>query len=79
MNHSQPLLPEQMQNFDTIKRAARNDDLALVQCTDAQTGQFVAAVCVVNRNPDGSMEFIPVARMLNDPFKELVPPIVRPS
>jgi hypothetical protein len=61
-------------NFKTLSKAFENDDVALMECTDVNTGEAVAVICMVNRM-DGDIAFVPVARMFNgNPYEELVPP-----
>lgn len=72
---SPALAPGHTANFNNLLRAARNRDLALVSCTDAKTGEPVAAICMVNIDPDGTVDMVPVARMFNtNPYEELLPP-----
>jgi len=62
-------------NFDTLVLAAKNDDLALMECTDAVTGEVVMAVCVVIELKSGETDFMPVAKLFNgSPYDELIPP-----
>lgn len=62
-------------NFTNLLRAARAKDLALMQCTDAKTGEPVATICMVNRDAEGNVEFAPVAKLFNtNPYEELLPP-----
>lgn len=62
-------------NFQTILDAAEVDQLALVECTDAATGELVPTVCAVNFR-DGEYEFVPLARLFtSDPYETLIPPI----
>lgn len=70
-----PLAPGHVNNFNLLLDAARNKDLALIQCTDAVTGASVATVCCVNHFDDGSVEFAPIAKLFNNnPYEELKPP-----
>jgi hypothetical protein len=63
-------------NFETLKKAADNGDLALMECVDAKTGKPVIAVCAVNRVGD-EFEFVPMAKMFDgNPYDELVPPML---
>lgn len=63
-------------NFETLKRAAANGHLALVECTDKKTGATVIAVCAIGR--DGSDYTVhPFARMFDgNPYDELNPPTI---
>ena len=62
-------------NFDTLVLAAKNDDLALMECTDAVTGEVVITICVVIELCTGEVDFMPVAKLFNgNPYEELNPP-----
>ena len=62
-------------NFKTLLAAAHNGDLALVECTDKQTGKTVIAVCAIAEYEDGVTDIIPVAKMFDgSPYDELNPP-----
>lgn len=74
---SPALAPGHVANFNNLLRAARAQDLALVQCTDAKTGDAVATICMVNRDVEGNVEFAPVARLFNtNPYEDLLPPSI---
>ena len=69
------LLPGHVANFETLKRASKNGDLALMECTDAKTGQYTAVICCVQREGNGDYSMVPVARMFDgNPYDELLPP-----
>src|SRR5690348_8856413 len=61
-------------NYNTIVKAAKAGDLALLETQDAVTGQKVAALVAVNF--DGKdFEFVPLARMIEgNPYEQLNPP-----
>ncbi len=62
-------------NFETLKKAFKNDDVILMECTDAVTGKPVIAICAVN-TVNGEYEFSPLAKMFDgNPYEELNPPI----
>ena len=62
-------------NFHTLVRAARNSDLMLLECTDAQTGKPVMVVCAVYKDSEGMINTVPLAKMFDgNPFEELLPP-----
>ena len=62
-------------NFETLRDAALSGRLALLETRDARTGHLVATVVAVNRHPDGDVEFVPLAAMLDaDPYQYLEPP-----
>lgn len=68
-------IPEHIrQNFQTLLNAVENNDVALLECTDKQTGEPVYTVVAVTHDGD---EYIltPFARMFStDPYEELNPP-----
>lgn len=65
----------QKNNFNTILRAAHNDDLALLDCTDAKTGEQVPTLVAVSRDEEGNYTFTPLARLFSgDPYEEVLPP-----
>lgn len=62
-------------NFETLERAFKHGDVALMECTDAVTGKPVIAICAVN-TVNGEYEFSPLAKMFDwNPYEELNPPI----
>lgn len=62
-------------NFETLKQAGANNDLALMECTDKATGKTVMAICAVSR-VKGKFVFSPLAKMFDgNPYEELVPPL----
>lgn len=62
-------------NLETIKRAADNKDLALMECTDAKTGEPVVVLCAVWRNDEGGFNMVPLAKLFDgNPYEELIPP-----
>jgi hypothetical protein len=61
-------------NLETIKRAARGNDLALMECVLNSTGERVAVLCAVARQ-GGEYNFSPFAVMMNgNPYEMLTPP-----
>ena len=64
-------------NFDTLVKAVRAGDVALMECEMAVTGETVAVMCAVVEVSAGEVEFFPFARMFNDnPYKVVSPPKV---
>ena len=60
-------------NFETLKQAAANGDLALMECQSSATGKPVMVLCAVNRNRD-EFEFVPVAKLFDgNPYDEVIP------
>ncbi|NLA66718.1 MAG: long-chain fatty acid--CoA ligase [Gammaproteobacteria bacterium] len=61
-------------NFNTLLKAAKNDALALMECTDAATGEPRAVLCAVNV-VDGEYEMVPFGHLCpGDPYKAYLPP-----
>lgn len=68
--------PGYVTNFETLKRASADGNLALMECTDAATGKPVMTICAVERH-GGEYHFKPMAKMFDgNPYEELVPPAV---
>lgn len=68
-------IPEwQRANFQQLVRAAKNDALALVECTSAKTGKKVNVVCAVSRSGE-EYQITPFAKMFSgNPYNEVIPP-----
>lgn len=61
--------------LDILGEAFCNEDIALVECEEVATGKLVCAICAVNKNEDGTYEFVPLAKMFDgNPYEELKPP-----
>jgi hypothetical protein len=64
-------------NFETLKRAVRNGDVMLAECTDVATGKPVITLCAVTRHRNGDVSAIPLAKFFDgNPYEELAPPEV---
>jgi hypothetical protein len=62
-------------NFQTLVEAFQNDDVALMECQLAATGETVAVICAASRLQNGEIEFAPFAMLFNDnPYKLVNPP-----
>lgn len=69
------LLPGHRTNFDTLRQAALNNDLALMDCRHRDTGEPIAVLCAANRLPRGEIGFVPLAMLFNNnPYDFLDPP-----
>ena len=69
------LLPGYKANFDTLLRAARAGDLALLECRSVARGEPVSVVCAANRLPEGAIEFVPLATLFDgNPYEHVLPP-----
>ena len=65
----------QKRNFNTLRRAFRTGDAALMECQLAGSGEEVAVVYAVNRLPDDQFEFVPFAAMFpGNPYEAINPP-----
>lgn len=61
-------------NFETLKVACRNGDLALLECTDKETGKEVVTICAVQK-VNNEYIFTPLAKMFDgNPYEELNAP-----
>jgi hypothetical protein len=61
-------------NFYMLLKAAKANDLALLECQDKATGKIVNVICALNRMNDG-IEFAPLAKLFDgNPYDELNPP-----
>lgn len=68
------LKPGDVENFKTILRAAKHEDLALLECQDRQTGEYVACVCAVFVDEAGLYNMVPLARLFaGDPYDDVRP------
>ena len=62
-------------NFNTLRRAFRAGDAAIMECQSATTGETVAVICAANKKPNGSVEFVPFATMFpGNPYQAVSPP-----
>lgn len=70
------LLPGDRVNYDTLRRACDAGDLALLECVDRGSGEYVAVLAAVAYNPDsGEYCLTPLARMFKgNPYDEVLPP-----
>lgn len=61
-------------NFETLKRACANGDLALVDLQEVATGKSVAGVCAIGRDGD-EYTVVPIAIMIaGNPYEMFRPP-----
>lgn len=62
-------------NFETLRQAFQQGDVALLECQLAATGEPTAVICAVNRGADQSLAFVPIAQLFaDDPYTLLTPP-----
>lgn len=63
-------------NLETIKRAAKNGALGLMECRIKATGEVVAVLCAFSREDDGQVTTTPFAVLPNgNPYELLQPPL----
>jgi hypothetical protein len=61
--------------YNELIRAAKNDDLALVECIDVETNEPVAVLCLVNHDAN-TYDFLPVAQLVSNPYERFIPPCI---
>ena len=62
-------------NFETMKAAFANGDVCIMECTDTTTKKPVIVICAAQREDDGDVTFVPLAKMFDgNPYNELEPP-----
>ena len=68
------IVQQHSRNFETLREAFLNRDVALLECQLKITGEVVAVVVAVNQ--DGNeFAFVPIAMMFNgNPYECLNPP-----
>ena len=70
-----PLSTGHKRNFNTLRRAFRTRNAALMECQSVATGETAAVICAVNRLADGTFEFVPFATMFpGNPYEAVSPP-----
>jgi Family of unknown function (DUF6117) len=71
------LKPGDKTNFETLKRACLNGDLALMECKDTATGEYRAVICAVGWDPDSKQDiFSPLGHLTpGNPFEIYTPPM----
>jgi hypothetical protein len=64
--------------FETLKLAFGNGDIALMECRRKDTGEIAPVICAVNitgRGKKREYEMVPFAQLFNDnPYELLDPP-----
>ncbi|MBC7284664.1 DUF6117 family protein [Hoeflea sp.] len=69
------MIPDHIRaNFQALMRAAENGDLALMECSDAETGAPRYVICAVGRN-GGEYLFTPFGHLAEgNPYEAYRPP-----
>ncbi len=67
--------PDLRKLFETLLRAMAAGDIVLLGVLDPSNPKPLGAyVCAVNQLPDGSREFVPLARMIDEPMPSIIDP-----
>lgn len=70
-----PLSDGDRANFDTLLRAVRAGDAALVACSSLDGGEPISVICAVQPTAGGEIELVPLAQMFRgNPYELLQPP-----
>lgn len=70
-----PLSAGDRANFDTLLRAVRAGDAALVSCSTLGGGEQVSVICAVQPTAGGEIELVPLAQLFRgNPYELLQPP-----
>jgi len=81
MTEPHQIQPGDKTNFETLKKAFANGDVALMRCERTKKPRgYVTVICMVNREADGTCSFVPVAEMCTDnPYLAYLPPTASPA
>ena len=61
-------------NFQTLLRAARDDNLALMECTEVESGETRYVLCAVGRDGDAYV-MTPFGHLApRNPYEAYIPP-----
>ena len=60
-------------HIEALGAAVEMDQLGLMECTDAKTGEKVAVLVYYFNPKPGVREFVPLARMMANPYAEVIP------
>ena len=61
-------------NFETLLKAAEAGDLALMECTEVESGETRFVLCAVGRN-DGAYVMTPFGHLApGNPYEAYIPP-----
>lgn len=70
------LKPGDVTNFKTLQLADKGGDLAMIECKDQMTGEYVAVIVAMGWDAEAN-EYVltPLARMFTgNPYDEVTPP-----
>ena len=70
-----PLADADKANFETLREACGNGDLALLSAIRKSDGKNVSLVCAMSDDGEGNALMVPLAVMVEgDPFEDFEPP-----
>lgn len=63
-------------NFETLRKAFKYNDVALMECFDTKTESRAVLLCAVNQDETTKeIEFVPFAQLLDEnPYERFIPP-----
>jgi predicted kinase len=62
-------------NLETLRKAFKANDIALLECTEKMTQKKVAVIVATFKDREGLINFVPLAKMFDgNPYDELIPP-----
>lgn len=65
-----------LHNYETLLRAVKEGQIALLSCEEKDTGRKVPTICAVNFDGE-DYEFVPLARLFDsNPYEILNPPAI---
>lgn len=74
MKRKPTIVERHKENFETLCRAIKAGDVALMDCIEKETGEHVAVLCAVE-HMDEEYVFIPFVRFFNgNPYELLLNP-----
>ncbi len=62
------------ENFAALCQAIRAGDATMLECRNIQSGALMVVVCSTKTSPDGQMECVPLARMVDHVLGSLILP-----
>lgn len=63
-------------NFETLIKAVKNNDVALVSLKEITTGEYRVVLCAMQRNDDKTITPVPLAQLFeSNPYEIFEPPM----
>ena len=70
----QTVVQQHEENFESLRMAFLNGDVALMECTVKATGEKVAVICAMTKE-ESEYKFVPFAQFFNgNPYEIVDPP-----